>query len=106
MSGQTSATDRRYRIFIDPGHSWIEVPRVEVVASGAHISAYSYYDPTTDMAYLEEDCDAVAFLKATGQDWRSLPVVDVDSSMPRQLDAYDAAAFAGGCRSTGRETKR
>jgi hypothetical protein len=45
------------------------------------------------MAYLEEDCDAPAFLKATGRDWRSLPVDEIDSSMPRRLPAYDAADF-------------
>jgi hypothetical protein len=98
---EVEATGRRYRLFTDPGHSWLEVPRTEVVASGASITPYSYYDPTTDMAYLEEDCDTWAFLKATGQDWHSLPVVEVDSSMPRSLDTYDAAAFAGGCHSTG-----
>lgn len=103
---EVEATGRRYRLFTDPGHSWLEVPRAEVVGSGASISLWSYYDPATDMAYLEEDCDAWAFLKATGQDWHSLPVLAVDSSMPRQLDAYDAAAFAGECHSTGKEVAR
>lgn len=94
MTGRTAAWQaRRYRFFTDPGHGWLEVSRREVVASGAVISAYSYYDPVTDMAYLEEDCDALAFLKATGRDWSSLPVLEVNSSMPRRLSAYDAAAF-------------
>jgi hypothetical protein len=84
---------RRYRFFTDPGHGWLEVSRREVVASGANISACSYYDPVTDMAYLEEDCDALAFLKASGRDWSSLPVLEVNSSMPRRLPAYDAADF-------------
>jgi hypothetical protein len=84
---------RRYRFFTDSGHGWLEVSRREVVASGADISAYSYYDPVTDMAYLEEDCDALAFLKASGRDWSSLPVLEVNSFMPRRLSAYDAADF-------------
>jgi hypothetical protein len=86
-------TTRRYRFFEDPGHGWLEVPRAEVVASGARISRYSYYDPATDMAYLEEDCDALAFLNAAGLDRRSVPVDPVYSSMPRQLPAYDPADF-------------
>lgn len=84
---------RRYRFFTDPGHGWLEVPLAEVVASGATISLYSYYDPLTDMAYLEEDCDAWAWLKATGRDWSSLPVMEVDSSMPRRLPAYGMEAY-------------
>lgn len=86
-------TARRYRFFQDAGHGWLEVPRAEVVASGAKISGYSYYDPATDMAYLEEDCDALAFLKAIGLDWQYVPTERVYSSMPRQLAAYDAADF-------------
>jgi hypothetical protein len=86
---------RRYRFFTDPGHGWLEVPRSEVVASGAKISSYSYCDPVTDMAYLEEDADAWAFLKATGRDWSSLPVVEVNSSMPRRLAAYGPEAITG-----------
>lgn len=56
---------RRYRFFADPGHGWLEVPHSEVVASGAKISACSYYDPVTDMAYLEEDGDLLSLLKAS-----------------------------------------
>jgi hypothetical protein len=85
---------RRYRFFTDPGHGWLEVPRPEVVASGANISAYSYYDPVTDMAYLEEDGDVWAWLKATGRDWSSLSVMEVDSSMPRRLAVYGPEAIA------------
>jgi hypothetical protein len=94
MSDLKLPVTRRYRFFHDSGHGWLEVPRAEVAASGAAISAYSYYDPVTDMAYLEEDCDAWAWLKATGQDWTSLPVLAVDSSMPRRLPAYGPGAIA------------
>ena len=38
MSGRT-AKQGRYRFFEDSGHGWLEVPRAEVVASGAAISA-------------------------------------------------------------------
>jgi hypothetical protein len=88
------AIDRDFRLFVDPGHAWLEVPRAEVVAFGAEISSYSYYDPTTDMAYLEEDCDAPAFLKAVGLDWHSVSVQKVNSSTPRELPAYGPEAIA------------
>ncbi len=48
-------------IFInDPGHAWLVVPLAEVRASGADISDCSYI--RGDTAFLEEDCDAGAFL--------------------------------------------
>lgn len=94
MSGGKAATGRRYRLFTDPGHAWLEVPRAEVVASGAEISGYSYYDPHTDMAYLEEDCDEPAFLRAAGLDL-PVPVEVVESSLPRRLPAYGPGAIAG-----------
>lgn len=91
MSVITSTTGR-YRFFADPGHGWLEVPRSEVVASGAEISGYSYYDPLTELAYLEEHCDAPAFLEAVGKSWADVgrPLY---SSAPRQFPAYDAADF-------------
>lgn len=91
----TTQRAARYRFFVDPGHAWLEVSRAEVVASGAEISRCSYYDPATDMAYLEEDCDAPAFLTAAGLHERSISVERVDSSMPRRLPAYGPEAFAG-----------
>jgi hypothetical protein len=92
--GAGKTTDHDFRLFVDPGHAWLEVPRAEVVASGAEISHYSYYDPKTDMAYLEEDCDAFAFLAGFGLNWRSVSVKKVDSSMTRELPAYGPEAIA------------
>jgi hypothetical protein len=102
INGEQFDAERRYRLFTDPAHAWLEVPRTEVVASGASISRYSYYDPVTDLAYLEEDCDATAFLRATGRDWSSLPVTEVASSLPRGLQPYDMTAAAGAHNVTGR----
>jgi len=91
---QAADNSHKYRFFADLGHGWLEVPRAEVVESGAEISAYSYYDPATDMAYLEEDCDAPAFLKAVGLEWHSMHVATVSSSMLRRLPAYGPEAIA------------
>lgn len=89
---QPGAGGNKYRFFADPGHGWLEVSGAEVVASGVKISKYSYYDPLTNMAYLEEDCDAPAFLAAVGKNWDSVGRT-LYSSAPRQLPAYDAADF-------------
>jgi len=64
------------------------VPRAEVEASGAHISAYSYYNPETDMSYLEEDCDMWSFLGAICKDGAAIGATCVYTAMPRYLPAY------------------
>ena len=48
----------------DPGHAWLEVPRKMLTELGidSEITGYSYQ--SGDHVYLEEDCDAVAFVKA------------------------------------------
>lgn len=46
----------------DPGHGWIVVPASLVRELGCKPSQYSYLDRSNDLAYLEEDCDATAFL--------------------------------------------
>lgn len=51
----------------DPGHAWLEISKRDVIKSGVEISHYSYENPRTGMAYLEEDCDAPAFLQAIGK---------------------------------------
>ena len=80
----------KYRFLWDAGHAWLEVPRAEVAASSATISSYSYYNPKTDMVYLEEDCDMLSFLKAVGKDhtWRKYVSTTIHSSKPRRLPSY------------------
>lgn len=55
-------TDHTYILIFhtDPGHAWLEVPVKEVRDSGVPISQCSYIKG--DKAYLEEDCDAPAYL--------------------------------------------
>ena len=48
--------------YTDPGHGWLEVSKTLIRALGVKPSAYSYQ--RDDMAYLEEDCDAYAFMEA------------------------------------------
>lgn len=53
-----------YTFYNDPGHGWLAVPVIELIALGiaGKISAFSYRKG--DTAYLEEDCDAGVFLQA------------------------------------------
>jgi hypothetical protein len=57
----------QYVFHSDPSHAWLEVKRSELEALGIgdEISRYSYQYGLT--VYLEEDCDAPAFLAAKGQ---------------------------------------
>jgi hypothetical protein len=50
-----------YKFIYDPGHGWLEVPMAEVMKLGVKPSGYSYINPVTKLAYLEEDCDAPDF---------------------------------------------
>jgi hypothetical protein len=54
-----------YRFISDPAHGWIEVPLEELEKHhlSYKISRYSYMNPNTGKAYLEEDCDAAIFIK-------------------------------------------
>ena len=54
------------RFISDSGHGWLEVPTVDVITAGVAPSRYSYLDAATGMSYLEEDCDASAYLHAVG----------------------------------------
>lgn len=46
----------------DPGHGWIAAPLERVQSLGLTPTSYSYQDGET--IYLEEDCDAPAYLRA------------------------------------------
>jgi|JRYL01.1.fsa_nt_gb hypothetical protein len=63
-----------YERIVDGGHSWLKVPKAEVVAVGLQPSTYSYQD--TEHYYLEEDCDAVAFIEAKGSVKETVTEVD------------------------------
>ena len=83
---------KTYRMFSDASHGWLEVPITEVLASKAFITTCSYVDKQRGRAYLEEDCDAPAFLKAAGLSAPGMVrLVDVhqgDSSAIRNLPSY------------------
>jgi hypothetical protein len=51
------------RFITDPGHGWLEVSLVEYPDALVHGTGYGY-NAGNGMVYLEEDCEAPAFLKA------------------------------------------
>ena len=58
------ATWRLVEWHTDAGHSWLRIPLELVEPARDKISGYSYKD--NEFAYLEEDCDAWAFLDYWG----------------------------------------
>jgi hypothetical protein len=85
----------RYKLFTDPGHGWFEVSMSELKELGIQnkISTFSYFDPETDHAYLEEDCDAGVLyhaLKDRGLKFETVATPDciTDDSFIRSLPRY------------------
>ena len=56
----------KYRWYSDPAHAWLQVPYKEVIDSGVQFSQFSYVDQRRQFVYLEEDCDATAFIAYKG----------------------------------------
>jgi hypothetical protein len=47
---------------VDPGHAWLQVPLADYPGALAYGTGYGYWDE--ENVYLEEDCEAPAFLVA------------------------------------------
>ena len=60
----------QYTFITDPAHGWLAVPLTEIRDLGiaGDISAFSYMSTSRGLAYLEEDSDALRFIKAKGVD--------------------------------------
>ena len=66
----------------DSGHAWLIVPLAS--CEGVRVSPYSYRDERAGLAYLEEDCDAFAWLARHPEfDPRAIPLGrDYDGDAP------------------------
>jgi len=55
-----------YTFKADPSHGWLGVSLKELIELGVErsITNFSYFDPSTGTAWLEEDCDVATFLMA------------------------------------------
>ena len=57
----------------DSGHGWLEVPTQNVLDAGVVPSQYSYISDDRLTTYLEEDCDARAYLWEVGSGDEYIP---------------------------------
>lgn len=56
----------KFNFFDSPSHGWLEIPSslfLDFKKRGYEASQFSYVDNKKFVIYLEEDCDAPAFLK-------------------------------------------
>ena len=61
-----------YDWITDPAHGWLTVSLAELQDLGIadDITPFSYINTSKGVAYLEEDCDALRFIRAKGVDIR------------------------------------
>lgn len=64
----------RYVFYSDTGHAWLATPISDVRELGVKVTAASYRKGGT--LYLEEDCDARAFLSAYREKHGRLPEIE------------------------------
>ena len=64
---------KKFAWHYDNGHEWLEVDidYLKGMRIAGRISSYSYYDKTSNMAYLEGDMDAAILYKAMGEAWNN-----------------------------------
>ena len=79
----------------DPGHGWLAVPLALLRQLSIHsdISSFSYFDAHTNIAYLEEDCDASLFMAAAERESLTIELDGEhthsnDDSFIRSLPSY------------------
>jgi hypothetical protein len=65
---------KSYTFHTDAGHGWLEVPTADVHELQVKPSRYSYYNGNT--MFLEEDCDASAFLQAYENKFGGSPTIN------------------------------
>jgi len=75
--------------YTDPGHGWLKVRKADVDALGVRVSGYSYISPKGSYLYLEEDCDAPAFLRAAeGAGWTVIHEHSIHSNSDSFIRRY------------------
>lgn len=68
----------QFKFHVDPGHGWLEVPAALVGELGLVISEYSYISLDSKTMFLEEDCDAQAFVSALGDRKIDFSITEVE----------------------------
>ena len=90
----------KYKFISDPGHGWLRVPLLEILALGIadEISTCSYLGFKGRHVYLEEDCDLSVFCRAKG--WKVGTLYDhieeehQEFTQIRQMDPFNGRYFA------------
>lgn len=68
----------KFTFYFDAGHGWLQVQRSEAIELGVMklLSPYSYQSKDGLTLYLEEDCDAPAFVEAYIKQYNITPTWD------------------------------
>lgn len=71
------------RFIADAGHGWLEVSLEEYPDAADYGTGFGYLDAAKGLIYLEEDCEATAFLRAhiDVKEWIELVQVEGDSAV-------------------------
>ena len=72
----------RLTFISDPGHGWLAVPLDEYPDALDYGTGYGYWDRSRAVAYLEEDCEAGAFMRAHGLTRDDVAVTHLDRDWP------------------------
>lgn len=56
----------RLTFISDPGHGWLAVPLADYPDALDYGTGFGFHDRQAGVAYLEEDCEAPAFMRAHG----------------------------------------
>jgi hypothetical protein len=75
------------RWILDAGHGWLEVSLHAFPDALDYGTGYGYHDPRAGVAYLEEDCEAGAFIAGHGLDDKAGRWTVLDYSMTGTGDA-------------------
>lgn len=82
-------TKMHFRKISDAGHGWLEVPLSIFNQWGGQASGYSYYCPTRQCVYLEEDSDMGKFLDMLSADFYEIEQVwEDDHCFVRRLPRF------------------
>lgn len=86
----------------DSGHSWLKVNFVDYPSALEFTTGFGFIDQARGFVYLEEDCEAVGFLKASNSgaiDWEAVAEFPEESfddvapcrSLPRSAAVFDVS---------------
>lgn len=80
-----------FNFYFDAGHGWLEVPMSQAAAVGldeGDFTAYSYRQGNT--LYLEEDLDAMIFVRAWEAEQGRFAARDIDHGSYSEIRTYAA----------------